>query len=803
MNDCTANKNNNQTVQKEYVSHIREDGTRETVATHLDEVGRMAADFATPFGLDIWAQFAGRIHDLGKYSDEFQHRILDQGPRVDHATAGAFEAAKANLWPISYAVSGHHGGLPNGGVTGDLPDAGTLAGRMLKAAKGLTPDYSAYRDDLSGLPDIEQLAKCGTNEPNLLDRINGSGEDDPCFSVQFLIRMLFSCLVDADFLCTERFMKNGHLRETPSTASISGLCESLERTIARFYPPHTSLNQKRCEVLDDCLRAAREEPGVFSLTVPTGGGKTYAAMRFALNHARQHGMRRVIVAEPYTSIIEQNAQVYRDALGIDNVLEHHADFDFEAPYTRVNDMTGDADAATKAAQMRLAAENWDMPIVVTTNVRLFESVFANRTSACRKLHNIAGSVIVLDEAQTIPTDYLIPCIRVLVELVRFYGCSVVLCTATQPALDGYFNGYDMPVREIVRDTSSLFSALRRVMYEYIGSVSNTELAQRIVSDEQCLCVVNNRQQAHDLYQLVASCSGDGEAFHLSTLMFPVHRQRTLRTIRKQLRGGEPCRVIATSLVEAGVDLDFPVVYRALAGLDSIIQAAGRCNREASSSELGHVYIFENAVDHMKVSEMDDCSEGSREDNPSVVHYAAPREVSMRAGVTVTAFPQVRSEGVLANLDSQSSIATYYRLLYFGKGKDALDKQSILASLSEISTAIVALAHEQSLAIGSIPFADVAERFRFIAEDSYQVVIPQEEVSQEVTALRESFATRDVLRALGRYCVSVYQRDLKTLKAAGAVMPTVSEGLFILKDCSLYTADTGLNTTPEQGQGIVW
>ena len=304
----------------------------------------------------------------------------------------------------------------------------------------------------------------------------------------------------------------------------------------------------------------RTTPGFFSLTVPTGGGKTYASLLFALEHAVKRDARRVVYAVPYTSIIEQNARVFRDVLGERSVLEHHANFDFDFDEEVESYKSGDAKTA-----LRRASENWDARIVVTTNVQFFESLYANRTSRCRKLHNIANSVIVLDEAQMVPTKQLLPCLRALIELVANYGCSVVLCTATQPAFNGMLGRKGFAVREIAPAPSELFKKLKRVSYRFDGVLGDDDLAARLADRDQSLCIVNSRKQARRLHELL-----DGEgSYHLTTLMHPVHRERVLNEIRQRLREGRTCRVVATSLIEAGVDVDFPVVYRALAGVDSM------------------------------------------------------------------------------------------------------------------------------------------------------------------------------------------------------------------------------------------
>lgn len=759
----------------EYLSHIRDDGQRESVATHLHEVADMAAEFAASLGLDQWAYAAGAYHDIGKYSTEFQHRICDGGPKVDHSTAGAYELAQRGLWPISYCVAGHHGGLPDGGTEGDMES--TLSGRLSKVLRsmegqGSFPDYTAFKEEC--FADIDNIVTPSIHAYQNIDDSETRAEMQR-FSISFLIRMLFSCLVDADYLCTERFMK-GQGRPSLASDDIGTLCKLLEeRKLANFFPPQGELNRYRCEVLEECAAAAGEDPGIYSLTVPTGGGKTLASMRFALNHARLHGMRRVIYAEPYTSIIEQNAAVYRDIFGENNVLESHSNVNFDGGAEG-----GGQDDDPFSHPLRLAAENWDMPVIVTTNVQLFESLFASSTSRCRKLHNIAGSVIVLDEAQMIPTKFLQPCLYALAELVMSYGCTVVLCTATQPALDTFFERLGLPVREITSDTVKLFDVLARVSYSNLGEINDASLASSLAGHSQALCIVNSRKQARNVYELLAGQCNDDEAYHLTTLMHPKHREKTLRMIRTRLRERKPCRVVATSLVEAGVDLDFPTVYRSMAGLDSIVQAAGRCNRENTRPATeSRVYVFSPV-------------------KAPGIGYALPEEVRQRADVTVSAVPQAGRAGDLDRFDSLENINAFFNRLYFYKGERALDGERVISRL----THIVPVKPGEGLAFYSIPFREVASSFHLIDDLTSSIIIPEEDVREELHALQEGFATRDDMRRLGHYSVNVYRQDLNVLIGAGVVSPIATD-LYVLTDESCYSDTEGLNTKVEQGRGSFW
>lgn len=727
-----------------YVSHISEDGTRiEYVEDHLNEVAALAGEFASSFGAQRLGECVGIAHDIGKYSKEFQNRILNNGLKVDHSTPGAYELNQLGSWCGAYCVMGHHGGLPDGGVESDL--GGTYFGRLTNVSRGTVPDYSAFSREVKLL-----------DPPSLPIRLLPGWDDKQVkYSAAFFTRMLFSCLVDADYLCTERFMM-GKSREGIGSSSLSELRQKFENHIRGFYPPQNALNETRCRVLDACLEAAKSNPGVFSLTVPTGGGKTLASLRFALNHActPEHGMKRVIYAVPYTSIIEQNARVFRDILGEENVLEHHANFDFD-------------DQDEMGEKLRLASENWDALVIVTTNVQFFESLYSNKTSRCRKLHAVAGSVIVLDEAQMLPTSQLLPCVRALVELVVNYGCSVVLCTATQPSLGGYFSGYGVPVREIAPQPSALFAALNRVAYKQLGKIEDGDLVDLLKSQHQALCIVNSRKQARNLFELLQA-DGQCGVFHLTTLMHPVHREQVLSYIRQSLKDGKECRVIATSLVEAGVDLDFPIVYRSMAGVDSIIQAAGRCNREGRAKATdSNVLVFSPSAD-----------------------YSLPSDVKQKCAVTRDVVRECLGDDI-SSIGSLKSIDGYFKRLYSYR---QIDKEAVLKSL----TSYCDLGPKGP----AIPFADVANKFRVIDDSSFSVVIPDEAIADEIGELRIAHATRGTMRRLSRYSVSLYEDDIKRLLSAGAIEP-LAENLFLLVDEARYDDQVGLDVRTQEGSGIYW
>ncbi len=574
-----------------YLAHVRKDENgnwiQHSLEEHLQAVATLAENFASTFDSAEWAFLAGIWHDLGKYKSDFQTYIrsasgynpdahLENTPgKVDHSTAGAIHAVSRHGGVgkiLAYLIAGHHAGLPD----------------WLKAeAEG-----RGLEERLNDKQHLEETKKAPIPEEILNAAMPKSRPPPDPEHAHLWIRMLFSSLVDADFLDTEAFMDPKKSALRGSTTNLKALLDvfnirNAERNIELQEKKLFDLpvNKIRRQVLEDCIGAGKLESGFFSLTVPTGGGKTLSSVAFALEHSLKHNKRRIVVAIPFTSIIEQTAQELIKIFGSVNVLEHHSNLDLDR----------------ETPKGRLSSENWDVPIVVTTNVQLFESLFAARTSRCRKLHNLANSVIILDEAQMLPPEKLAPTLSVLKGLVAHFGCTVVLCTATQPALIGdigsgkvKFNGINN-VREIIRDPINLAHTLRRVALRVYSDerVDWATLSQSLAKHSQVLCIVNRRQDCRDLWEAVQKHTGETPV-HLSALMCGVHRSQVVAQIKDDLQKGNPLRVISTQLVEAGVDIDFPVVYRAMAGLDSIAQAAGRCNREGRlnlDGKLGDVVIF--------------------------------------------------------------------------------------------------------------------------------------------------------------------------------------------------------------------
>lgn len=564
---------------KHFLAHVRrkEDGSFEMhhLEEHLRAVADLAGEFASIFGHSDWGRLAGLWHDLGKYSSDFQSYIargsgfdpeahIEGGKgRVNHSSAGALHAVeklggKGRL--LSYLIAGHHAGLPDWHSTEHA-----LASLSQRLAEGqhLQAISSVTISDEVLHPAINLVSKPLGGETGLA----------------LWLRMLFSCLVDGDFLDTEKFMDGKKAQSRGTFSSIKDLLGKFDEHMTKLTvaAKPTPVNRVRAEVLRQCRERASDTSGLFSLTVPTGGGKTLSSLAFALSHAIHHKKRRVIYVIPYTSIIEQTVGIFRGIFG-DNVVEHHSNLDPEK----------------ETAKSRLATENWEASIIVTTNVQFFESLFAARTSRCRKLHNIVNSVVVLDEAQLLNPEFLQPILDTINLLTRHYGVTFVLSTATQPALnsrEGFgwiFRGLD-GVREIMTNPDALYRDLTRVKvempFDFHACRGWEEIATELITHESVLAVVNTRRDCRELHRLMP----DG-TIHLSAAMCGEHRSQIIADIRERLEKKIPTRVVSTQLVEAGVDIDFPVVYRALSGLDSIAQAAGRCNREGKL-ERGKVVVF--------------------------------------------------------------------------------------------------------------------------------------------------------------------------------------------------------------------
>lgn len=715
----------------EYIAHTNGQDVQ-TIKDHLRGTAKLAGDFSGKFGKQDWGYCCGMLHDIGKYSADFQKKIAGNSKcKVDHATAGARVCKEkgGKYCFLEYCVAGHHAGLADFGCSFDHAGDATLMGRRKKKIS----DYTAYKTEIE-IPEI-------TSDPFDLRKTA-----NPDFSLSVFMRMIYSCLVDADFLDTEAFMNEGK-EERDSGECIEILLEKLEKHIAGWLNNRETdtVNGRRSEILRYCLEKGKSPKGLFRLTVPTGGGKTIASLAFALRHAMENQMDRVIYVISYTSIIEQNAKVFRDILGDANVLEDYCNVDY----------AGEEKNPEELRTMQLASENWDKPVVVTTNVQFFESLFANKSSKCRKLHNIANSVIIFDEAQMLPNDYLKPCVAMIEELKNNYEASVVLCTATQPALRSFFQG-ESSATELCPRMQEQFAFFKRTVFENLGAVTEDSLIKRLQEEQQALCIVNTKKRAQSIYK---ELKGEG-VYHLSTSMYPAHRKRVLDEIREKLRNNERCILISTSLVEAGVDLDFYSVYREISGVDSMIQAAGRCNREGHrEAEKSKVFIFR--------------FEGE--------------EVVLGQRQQIDAAKSLIADG--RDLSDMGTITKYFEMLYHIKG-DSLDKKKILDEFTNKKM--------------KYNFAKVGREFKLIEQNIKTIFVNREETADEILQeLQRKGFTRSGMRRASQYCINVYDQTFDKMYGAGMLQP-VSEDMkdfYVLTDNSRYTKEMGLELEIDHGMAL--
>ncbi len=684
---------------------------------HLTSVAKKAREFAEPFGGGDLAYWLGLWHDLGKFNPAFQEYLQRcvadanaKGHGPDHKAAGATLAAQY-LGQLAMPIHGHHGGLKS------LTDLKNLV-RGQHTDSVIAQVLERARQELPGL------------EPSRPPEIPKFAEKDEV-SAELFTRLLFSALVDADYLDTEAHFNQDRGSQRGSEVTMQELWEHFENNQSKFsHVEDTEVNRARREIYQACLTAAENPPGMFKLTVPTGGGKTRSAMAFALRHAIWHCQKQIIVAVPFISITEQTAQEYRSIFETTNqtapvVLEHHSMAEYSDPIGN--------DFHSKEIWARLSAENWDAPIVVTTTVQLFESLFSNTPSKCRKLHRLANSVIILDEAQALPTHLLSPILDALKQLSINYGSTIVLSTATQPAFGAIPTFSEVQAEEIIPNPAKYFSDLRRVTYKWrtANPLSYNEVSDLMNKQPQCLAVLNTKRDAIALLDAL----NDPDALHLSTLLCGDHRRQVISEVKTRLNASQPCRLISTQVIEAGVDLDFPMVLRALGPLDSIIQAAGRCNREGKQAK-GEVNVFR-------------LEEGGL---PPGYYRTA----------TETALAMIGQGDI--DLNDPTIISNYFQRLFQVLGPDRENIQ------------------QQRKAFN---YPEVSRRFRMIDDDTESVVITSYGTAEERERVRRALErlysgdpqARQLKRTIQPYIVNVRTKEAKRYYQQGLItpiMPSIGE-----------------------------
>jgi CRISPR-associated helicase Cas3/CRISPR-associated endonuclease Cas3-HD len=700
----------------------------EPLKTHLLNVAVRARQFASAFGAGVEGYIAGLLHDLGKYGIRFQERLHGKGRHIDHWTAGAWAAIKQYGKTgrcLALVTQGHHVGLQQ--------DHKSCLDKICNRTP--FPDTTLSADSMSEL--LQLFAEDGLSWPTLQKSFY-SRTGKRC-SDMLDVRMLFSALVDADYLETEKFINTVEVKPQRMDAPLlqaPQAFDALIRRIAKLNAEHGSLRSDvavmRATLLESCLAAAKTSQKAFTLSAPTGSGKTLSMLAFALQHAIENpDISHIIVVLPFLNIVEQTALVYREVFkDFPNgyVIEHHS----LAGTRLTEDGDNDADQESAAYRERLAAENWDTPVIITTSVQFFESIFANRPSACRKLHNVARSIVLFDEAQTLPPELAIHTLAALSRLVERYQTTVVFATATQPAFSALHQetlkwcaqGWS-PSSVLTRETETqLFGNARRVRFEW--GAKNDRLSWEAVADKmlerrhkQALCVVNTKKQARELTACLCSKMSSEErdsVFHFSTDMCPQHRRDRLAEIKARLDAHQPCYLVATQCIEAGVDISFPVVFRAWAPLEAIIQTAGRCNRNNELfPEKGICYVFTPIEEKFPIGFYGDVATIAR------------------------SYVESLDEDAKVYLDAPSVIETYYITVYeFLKQPTSAKKFKDLCEALEGSD-----------------FTTVAEKYRLIEQDMVNLVVPYgEEGRQLMEAVLENGLNTDWSRKAQLYSVAV-------------------------------------------------
>ena len=709
----------------EYIGHTSDDGRKQLLLDHLNGTSKLCRENANEFWADI-AEFVGQIHDIGKYTSGFQKRINGaENIRVEHAICGAKEVAKAppkSYVPmIEYCVAGHHSGLPDGGTKVDGEEDSTLHGRM----KRKTGDYSAYENEV----------KLEYPKDNLRELFDVSNQREIIERYSFFTRYLFSCLTDADFIDTERFV-------TPNTdRGIDGdFQKAYEKVCAKLnsFKIETKLQESRSIIQEQVYKSVESNANVYTLNMPTGSGKTLCSIRAALKTAIENKKKRIIYVIPYVSIIEQTAKVFEDIFGdVLPVLQHHSNYDFD------DDKNEDENEIT-SEKLKRSCENWDAKLIVTTNIQFFESLYHYKGRRLRKLHNLADSVIIFDEIHMLPIDYIQPCLRAIGYVTKYLNSTAILMSATMPNYDKFMERYmsGVKIENAVKDTS-LFNVFDKCRYEYIGKCELASLAEKAQEYDNALIIVNKRKTARELYDI---CSGN--KYHLSTYMTPLHRSEIIAKIKEDIKNGINTTVISTSLIEAGVDLDFKAVFREIAGIDNVLQSGGRCNREGKM-DMGDVFVFETDGGNYQTKKKSD--------------------IIIRANITRNLFEEFE------NISTDKCIKEYYgRLLNYKEKK--IEENTITAIMGN------------DLRIDGIPFRTYAESFNFIDNQVIGIVIPCDENRGLIKELKDGKLS--VKRNLQRYSASVNKDEFKELFQIG-IIETLDCGVCILANTDYYKSDVGL------------
>lgn len=703
-----------------YIAHTKENESPQPLREHLENVSRLCREYAIE-PLKEYAELCGLLHDIGKYTKSFQRYINGKNMRTEHARYGAQELArrKPELYipMLEYCIAGHHAGLPDGGTCADTPDSSTLNGILKRDEE----DISVFKDEIS--PRYPQdrlreiLGKCGSKE-EIIELY------------AFLTRYMYSCLTDADFIDTEQFCAPESARGVYGDfeKAYELLCKKMDE-----FVPKTELQKARNVIQAQVYKGAETHSDIYLMDMPTGSGKTLCSLRVALEKAIREKKKRIIYIIPYVSIIEQTANTFEGIFGeVLPVLQHHSNYDFDEREAVEDELTAD--------KLKRACENWDAGLIVTTNIQFFESVYHYKGSRLRKLHNLSDSVLVFDEFHMLPPKYIQPCLRAIGYVTKNLGSTAILMSATMPDYSElselYMRGNS--ITETVKD-KLIFKAFDKCRYSYAGEKNLDAIAEMAAAEDNALIVVNTRKTARLLYDICKTCCGS--VYHLSTYMTPEHRSAVIEKVRQKLSAGEKVTVVSTSLIEAGVDLDFKAVFREISGLDSVIQAGGRCNREGKL-DLGRVVVFETG--------------------------ALPRSMELKANITRSLFSEFE------NIAEESCVKEYYRRL-MSMDIDEIKRNTITAGMA-------------ALQFDSIPFRSYAESFRFIESETVNIIIPSDKNADLLKELE--YGRLSAKRRLQKYCACVHFYELEHMLASG-IAEQLPGGAYKLINRDYYDDAIGL------------
>lgn len=721
-----------------YIAHRNESsGAVQTVKEHCENTAALCREFSVP-ELKDFMYAVGLLHDVGKFQESFVKRINGANIKVEHSICGAFAAKEKYSMPspmalmMEYCIAGHHSGIPDGGFPNDDADKATLCGRLKRDYE----DFSEYKKELvlpelNGLEWMKYLFRdCNNKMENVIDKF------------AFLTRYAFSCLVDADSIDTAEFCKE---RELPRRlkADFRACLKNVDDKLNSFVC-ETELQRARADLQKQAFRNAKQEAEIYLLNMPTGSGKTLASVKIALERALAKGKKRIIYVIPYNSIIEQTADVFEELFGENlEVLRHQSTFSYE------EEENGSEDYREAA---KTAVENWDAPFVITTAVQFFESIYANKRGKLRKMHNMSDSILIFDEAHLMSQDYLQPCLQAVAYITRYLHSEAVFLTATMPDFERLMNKYALPDSKIVKliNDTSVFTKFQKCRYSYIGEESSSELLSKCCKYPSSLIIVNTKATARELYQ---ECGG--KKYHLSTYMTSYDRKRILKEIRQELKRLEAdypgykdvpenrrITIISTSLIEAGVDLDVYTVFRERTGLDSILQAGGRCNREGKR-KMADVFVFDLAGE--------------------------TRQAALDEKANLT-------KGLLKKYDDVSDVKCideYYSRLYFMKADD-IQKNTM---------------HQVCTDLDSIPFKEYAEKFELIDSRQVSLVVPRDAQSEKLVEAMK-YTKEANARKLQNYTCSVRQKELEDLIRQHAV-DDYGTGIYCLTNKDYYDEYKGV------------